>query len=184
MSDLHMSFALDVKVKNLFFDTAVVKRLLSDTERKGLSKIGAHLRTSMRSSLRRRKRVSQPGEPPSVHSSNPDATLKKIFFAYEPATHGVVVGPVRLNQYNRNSKVGGSITIPELMEKGGVLSIVEKSTNDGRTWRRANLRRNRRPGEKFRRRRALYRPRPFAGPTLAKEQNKGTIPSIFSARAA
>lgn len=180
-----MSFTLDIKVKNLFFDRAVIKKMLGENERKGLSRIGSFLRTGMRSSLRRRKRVSRPGEAPSVHANGP-ASLKTILFAYEPSRHGVVVGPVRLNT-RANLLLGGSTTVPELLEEGGTASIREKQIGfrKGDEWITAWVPQGRRvrPGQKTRRRRAVYQPRPFAGPALAKEIGKGTIPSIFTARA-
>ena len=60
-----------------------------------LSRFGAFVRTGARSSIRKRRAVSEPGQPPSSHAG----LLKKfIFFAYEPARRSVVIGPARLNQ--------------------------------------------------------------------------------------
>ena len=198
-----MSFTLDVKVKNLFFDTAVVNRLLSDKERRGLSKIGAFLQTRMRRSLRRRIAPSLPGQPPSVHSTSPFATLKNIQFAYEPMRHGVVSGPIRIS---RKSKVAiQSTTVPEALEAGDKMGLKEvfvplprrrkKKKKGGRKrlakpaivngtvgeWRPSS---RPRPGQPRRVERITLAARPFAGPALKAEIAAGRIPTIFTARGA
>ena len=174
------------RAKDFFFDRAGVMSQLNKTERQGLSRIGAYIRTSARSSLRRRKRSSRPGETPSIHSRDKVANLKHILFFYEASRHTVVVGPVKLNQRNfrlkGRGKAGNWVTIPALMEAGGTLAIREKSTDGGLNWRRQNQRRSPRERELFRTRRAKYSPRPFMGPAMKKALPK--LPSIFTARAA
>lgn len=177
-----MSFGLEYKVTGQFFDRLAVQKMLPPLERRTLSRIGAFIRRRARSSIRRRKRASQPGSPPSAHSSDKVASIRNILFAYEASRKSVVVGPVKLNQVNSDWITGGTITIPELMEFGGVLNIQEKSTDSGKTWRRRNRRRSPRPWEIFRKRRAIYRPRPFMGPALQAEQPN--IPKIFAGRVA
>ncbi|NLY02726.1 MAG: hypothetical protein GXY83_42275 [Rhodopirellula sp.] len=67
--------------KGFFFDSARVVKATSRAERKVLSRFGAYVRRGARSSIRKRKTVSEPGQPPSSHAG----LLKKfIFFAYEP----------------------------------------------------------------------------------------------------
>ena len=51
--------------KQMFFDRAKVKNAVDKGVRKVLSKFGAFVRRTARSSIRKRKRVSAPGEPPS-----------------------------------------------------------------------------------------------------------------------
>jgi len=171
--------ALDLRVKEFFFDQAKVGRAVKAGKRKALSRIGAFVRKRAKSRLRRRKRVSNAGESPSIHSRNPEASLKKILFAYEPNRESVVIGPVKLNQVNQSWIDAGSVTVPQLLEVGGVVAIREKSTDGGVTWRRRDLRRGRRPNEKHRTRRAVYQPRPFMGPALQAEIDAGTIPQQF-----
>lgn len=196
-----MSFTLDVRTKNFFFDTAVVKRMVNEQERRGLSRIGAFLRTRMRSSLKRRQGPSRRGQPPHVHTSDPFASLKNIRFAYEPARHGVVAGPLRLS---RRSKVAiQSTTVPESLEHGGTIGLREafvplrrkgkKLTRGGRKrlsrpavvngvageWRPSS---RPKPGQPRRVERIVLASRPFAAPALRTEIQKGTIPSIFTAR--
>src|SRR5690242_12299768 len=97
--------AVTMHLRDLFFDRKAVVDATTVAERKALSRIGAFVRRRARSSLRRRKRVSRPGEPPSVHSKDDTANLKNILFAYEPSHRRVVIGPVGLNQVN-------SLTLP------------------------------------------------------------------------
>jgi len=67
------------------------------------------VRTTARSSIRRRKVVSRPGQPPSSHTG----LLKRfIFFGYDPARHSVVIGPVALARSDGKA--------PSLLEHGGM----------------------------------------------------------------
>lgn len=128
---------------DMFFDRAKVVRAVDKATRVVLSKAGAFVRTAARSSIRSRKRSSQPGEPPSSHSG----LLKRlILFGYDRRRQTVVIGPMKLNQ-----KVGNA---PEALEHGGTSVVVE------------GLRRRRR------RRRVRIRARPFMGPAMVKEAPK------------
>lgn len=172
-----MSFGLDYKVKGQFFDRLAVQKQLADHERNALSQIGAYIRRAARSSIRRRKAVSQPGSPPSAHSTDAVATIKNILFAYDRSRKSVVIGPVLLHK--RHQGVTNSGTIPETLEAGGTVMITERLV--GNRWMPSNGRRVR-PGQKTRRRRAVYGPRPFMGPAFEKE--KPNIPAIFAGRTA
>ena len=75
------------RVKGLFFDSKKVVNATTRAERKVLSRFGAYVRRSARSSIRKRKKVSEPGKPPSSHTG----LLKRfIFFAYDPGRKSVV----------------------------------------------------------------------------------------------
>lgn len=85
-------FSLKVdQFKSNFFDSKKVISALDKASRKALSRFGAFVRTSARSSIRRRKGTSKPGQPPYAHQGD----IKKILFAYDPVQRGVVIGPVR-----------------------------------------------------------------------------------------
>lgn len=88
-----------------FFDAAGVVKAVDEGHRRVQSKFGAFVQKRARTSMRRRKQVSRPGEPPSAH----EGSLKRIFFAYDPATLSTVVGPVAF----------GRGDVPRLQEKGG-----------------------------------------------------------------
>lgn len=128
---------------DMFFDTDRVKRAADTATRKVLSKAGAFVRTTAKSSIRKRKAISAPGQPPSSHTG----LLKKfIFFGYDAARKTVVVGPMRLNQ-----KIGAA---PEALEHGGPSTVVTGRRN------------------KRRKRRIRVKARPFMGPALKKEAPK------------
>ncbi len=102
-----------VEIKQLFFDTKAVRSKLDSTTRRVLSKFGAFVRRTARSSIRKRKRISEPGSPPSSHTG----LLKKfIFFGYDPAKRSVVIGPERLSQKERGEA-------PHLLEYGGTGTV-------------------------------------------------------------
>jgi len=106
-----MAGALDLQLAELragFFDTESVRRSLDAATRKSLSKFGAFVRTRARSSVRKRKKVSEPGAPPSSH----EGSLKRlILFAYDPARKSVVIGPARFERGEA----------PPLLEYGGTV---------------------------------------------------------------
>jgi len=135
--------------KQFFFDRQIVIDAVGRASAKNLSQAGSFIRRSARSSLRRRKKVSPPGEPPSVHTQDRVATLKNIWFVFDPAQRSVVVGPLKLN----GSRLEGSNreTVPSLHELGGTAVI---------------------GGRRKRKRRAKYAPRPFMGPAMERELPK------------
>ena len=93
--------------KSMFFDTAKVKKAVSSGTRKVLSKFGAFVRTAARHSIRKRKAVSEPGQPPSSHVG---LLRKLIYFGYDPSRKSVVIGPTPLH---------GTAEAPPLLEYGG-----------------------------------------------------------------
>ena len=138
------------EIKGLFFDSAKVQAATSRAERRVLSRFGAFVRRSARSSIRKRKRSSAVGQPPSSHTG----LLKRfIFFAYEPAQRSVIIGPVRLNQ-----KIGDA---PAALEHGGQSQVVARGSRGKRQVRAVTI-----------------RPRPFMGPALEREQPK--LPAMWA----
>jgi hypothetical protein len=137
--------------RDFFFDSAKVQKELDKASRKALSKVGAFVRRRARSSMKRRKRgVSQPGQPPFAKKG----LLKKLlFFAYDPTTRSVVIGPASIN---------GS-PVPKTHEFGGFLKV-RKKVNGKRLSRSVR-----------------FRARPFMAPALKAEltnmaaQFKGTF---------
>jgi hypothetical protein len=81
-----------------------------------LSRFGAFVRRSAKSSIRKRKKAAPPGQPPSSHTG----LLKKfIFFGYDADRRSVVIGPTRLNQKGRGEA-------PPLLEYGGKATLVRR----------------------------------------------------------
>lgn len=124
-------------------------------KKRNLIRAGAIVRRRMRSGLRRRKRISQPGERPSIHGSR-SKNLRFILFLYDERTRSVVVGPV---------KFSGGTDAPSVLEKGGT----------------ATIRRRRKPKDRRRSKRVVrvrVKPRPYAVPAL--EESKEAIgPKIW-----
>jgi phage gpG-like protein len=104
-----------MKVKHLFFDSPKVIRSVDKTTRSVLSRFGAFVRRTAKSSIRKRQKVSESGTPPSSHTG----LLKRfIFFGYDPQKRSVVIGPERLNQKNTDA--------PHTLEYGGRTTVNKK----------------------------------------------------------
>ena len=98
------------QIKKLFFDRKAVMDATTRNESRVMSRQGAFLRRALRNAIRTRNRISQPGEYPTQHGESRTASLKNILFSYNPSTHSVIVGPVRLNT---------RINVPHLLQHGG-----------------------------------------------------------------
>lgn len=92
--------------RNFFFDAPIVIRALDAGWRYALTKVGAYLRTRMKSGMCRRKRSAKQGEFPSVHAGQ---LRDLIYFGLDGAGHYLDVGPVRFRKGQA----------PELNEFGG-----------------------------------------------------------------
>jgi hypothetical protein len=102
--------------QRLFFDRAAVTSAADRGTRKVLSKFGAFVRQTAKTSIRKRKAVSEPGQPPSSHTG---LLKRNIFFVFSPQTRSVVIGPILLNQRT---------DAPRLLEHGGTV-VRKKGTN-------------------------------------------------------
>jgi hypothetical protein len=108
------------QAKAFFFDRQAVTSRVDRATVRVLSKMGAFVRTRAKGSIRKRKRVSEPGSPPSSHTGQ----LKNfIFFAYEPQAKSVVVGPIKLNMKSANA--------PSLLEFGGTSVVTDRKRGGG-----------------------------------------------------
>ena len=126
----------------MFFDRKSVTDAVDRAKRKVLSKFGAFVRQRAKGSIRKRKRASRPGEPPTSRTG----LLKKfIFFGYDRNRDSVVIGPMRLNQ-----KTGDA---PPALEYGGPSRIVTGRRRRRRVKRIVNI-----------------RARPYMGPAFEKEK--------------
>lgn len=137
------SFKIDPK--KWFFDRALVQNKVDKARIKNLSKIGAFIRTRSRRSIRKRKGASQPGTPPHSHVG---LLRDGILFAYDNENGSVVVGPRKLNQVSVVNGQFRSGTVPEILEYGGSIGVVEVwatwlTNKDGTKggWTRLDLRR-------------------------------------------
>jgi hypothetical protein len=96
------------KFKANFFRPELILKRIEREKRKALSKAGAFVRQRARTSIRKRKAISQPGQPPSSHSGE---LRKLLFFAYDPSNDSVVVGPAAFKRSEA----------PKLLEFGGIV---------------------------------------------------------------
>lgn len=183
-------FVADYSMKQYFFDAPRVLAATTKAERSVMSRQGAFIKRRVRTDILRRTQskgrrlvergldgrfkrgrqvVSRPGQPPIIRSRDKVANLRNILFAYNPARHTVVIGPVGLNQRLRGSSAQ---TVPELLEKGGTASIAQWAPGDSNIW---NFGQSRKPNTKSRTVAGRYSAHPFMGPGLTKEVAAGTI---------
>jgi hypothetical protein len=110
---------VDIKF-SMFFDRKGVIDKMEAKERKVLARTGGFARKVMRGGMRRRKKISQPGEYPSAHAGQ----LKElIFFGYDDGQ--LVVGPVLFKGKGRQPQ---GKTVPELINEGGTVTMKTKRT--------------------------------------------------------
>lgn len=84
-----------------FFDKEFVQQKVDASTRRTLAADGALLRRSARRSMRSKKGAAPKGKPPHRHkkdAEHPKGPLvyERLFFAYEPSTESVIVGPEQL----------------------------------------------------------------------------------------
>lgn len=166
--------------KNQFFDRKLVENQLRRDEHRKLWKIGRFLRTRSRAMLRRRKRVSKPGQSPSVRASSRQfATLKNILYYYDADTRSVIIGPRFVN--GTRPVNSNAVSVPQLLELGGHQQIEEYISPDDGEWS-VGVTPGRRRAFETRKRVARYEPRPFMGPALDKEIAAGTLAGLYVER--
>jgi hypothetical protein len=93
--------------KQGFFDRAAVQQKVDKATRKVLSRFGAFVRQRAKTSIKKRKGTSPPGQPPYSHVG---LLRKFILFAYDADRQSVVIGPTLIRE--------GSAA-PRLLEHGG-----------------------------------------------------------------
>lgn len=113
--------------KKFFFTADAVTKRLEKAKLTALRRFGGYLAKTAKRSMRYRKGPSAPGQPPSAHKNKRRAALKKmgramnngallrelLFFAYDPTTDTVVVGPQGF------AAKGSNVPTPQLHEEGG-----------------------------------------------------------------
>ena len=113
------------EIKQLFFDRQAVISRVDPATRKVLSKFGAFVRRTAKGSIRRRRKASTPGTPPSSHTG----LLKKfIFFGYDADASSVVIGPTRLDRRGQGEA-------PSLLEYGGQTTLVRRGKRERAAYR-------------------------------------------------
>jgi len=93
--------------KSNFFDRLTVITAAGQARVRVFSRFGSHVRRRAKSSIRKRKKSSKPGQAPSSHVG----TLRRlIFFSYDRNRNSVVMGPTLINH---------PTGAPEILEYGG-----------------------------------------------------------------
>ncbi|KKL21174.1 hypothetical protein LCGC14_2448070 [marine sediment metagenome] len=134
-------------VKRLSFSPRAVLDATERGTRRVLIRFGAFVRRTARQSIRKSKKISQPGRPPKSRIGH----LKRlIFFSYDFGPPSVVIGPALF----RSTKVKQFPLGLEALEYGGSI----------RRRRRFSLLTKR----------IVFKARPFMGPALEKELPKLT----------
>jgi len=104
------------QVRRAFFDKSPAVRLLNRKTRRILSRFGAYVRTSARTSMRPDPKGGQqssaPGKPPQSRGKKLLRDL--LFFSYDEKSKSTVVGPLRLGRT-------ASEHVPRTLEKGGTI---------------------------------------------------------------
>lgn len=176
----NLGISVTKRAPQWFFDRKIVIDAIGRANAMGLSKAGAFVRQRARTSIRRRKSISEPGQPPHAHAKgNTFASIKAIFFAFEPRRASVVIGPVGLG--NRKTIFGSysAGAVPNLLEFGGTAlrrrPVRKFSGRKATPLQRKAFKALLATGQIQRKPvvmqsyTANYRPRPFMGPALKAE---------------
>jgi len=138
---------VELQVKELFFDKAPVIEAVGVKRANAMAKAGSYIKRDAKQSIRQRKRPSLPGQPPSSHRGD----LKRlIFFAFDPTTESMLIGPEAFP--SATTRIGP--TIPEVLEEGGDVLLKGRKTAKGR-----------KPARKIH-----IADRPYMGPALEKNE--------------
>lgn len=187
-------YTLDYAVKFFLDKPELIKRLVKQ-ERRAFMRIGGFLRQTMRNSMKL-STASQPhsiaGQPPKYSPASGIGNIRNsILFFYQPNTHSLIVGPIKLNNASSSGvRPISRKTIPELLNLGGTAAgpsqRVLLNTKTGKfvypysrggqmiVKRMTNRTKRRRGGVRAYRWVVLkagtrtYRARPFVGPALKK----------------
>jgi hypothetical protein len=160
---------INMRVKSWSFNDERVLKAVARAREWKMAQAGAFIRQASKTSIRKRKKISEPGHPPSSH----EGTLRqRIVFGYDKHADSVVIGPTPTNQifFNHDCRpVTG--TVPSVLEYGGSITIWEVFKYG--EWSRADLRSHRNlAGYKMRYRKVRISARPFMRPAFEEEMPK------------
>jgi hypothetical protein len=158
-------------VKKFFLDKPAVANAVDAGTRRALSKFGAFVRTRSRSSIRKRKKASKPGQPPSSHVG----TLKKlIFFTYDQQKKSVVIGPTK---FAGSKFIGAKSGVPETLEYSGEVTIREAVKGATKARSKAQAKAYRRL---LKERRLIAEPRQYTARTITVQQRPYMRPAFMA----
>ena len=156
---------IDIKLKfdaakKTFFDRQKVLTAVDKATARVFSRFGAYVRQRAKTSIRKRKATSAPGQPPSSHAG----FLKRfIYFGYDRPKKSVVIGPVLINKGGQGSPDG--TTVLPALEYGGQ-SVVSTRYKRSRN-------------KKYNKQRTIHiQARPFMQPAFENEKSK--LPALWA----
>lgn len=124
---------ISFRMEKMFFDRVKLQERIGKANAKALSRAGAFIQRRAKTKiLRRRKRASAPGQPPSVHAPTGEKvrTLKFITFELNRDWESLVVGPKLIPTKGNNATVNAGFTVPQILEHGGTIQIKEEKPPD------------------------------------------------------
>ena len=143
---------LTVNPRGFILDRRSIERSIQAGAKTALNKSGAYIRRSAKASIKRRKRgISEPGQPPISHTG----AIKRILYAYDPRTRTVVVGPLPFGLRGAG-----------VLEYGGVTRVKQPVPTSGGGYRIRIIK-------------MLIRARPFMRPALSREAASGKLASAW-----
>lgn len=171
---------LTLSVKRSFFDRPAIIAKIGQRVAKGLNRAGGAVKVTAQRSLRKRKKPSPPGMPPTRRTEM-GRGLSAILYGFD-GRDSVVIGPVKLNG---SSGLDPTTTVPGLHERGESATLHESRfvmpSGKATEWRAVPRRvRPGRDGQRMeqRRRSVKYPARPFMQPAL--EKIKPRLPKLFA----
>lgn len=120
-------------VTRLFFDKKHVQDRLGKAKAKAMGRSLAYIQRTAQNSMRRRKKASDPGDPPSRHFGGRDQGLGRIWFFYEEQAERGIVGPIKFRSGMRSNWIMPR-PVPSTLEFGA--SVLSKTFAYDSKWRR------------------------------------------------
>lgn len=191
-----MAVEAEFRVKTEIAKQNLQKKIREGTGR-ALDSAGEGVRERAVRSMRHSDQISKPGDPPHVHSRDPRRSLLNMIVSREegpPAT--VFIGPIPISLTRRSSGYRGRQSVPELLEFGGQVQVVQMQDGRRERWDRVSdlrLRLMQRSGRLRGVSRKLsnledtnlrstvhrYQARPFMRPALEREAKSGAMLDRF-----
>lgn len=178
---LHQSSSgvlVSLEAKSLFFDRPGVVKAIGKKRARMLARLGAFIRTTARTAvLRRRKKPSMPGQPPSVHSKDGFATFRNILFAASPDGYSVLVGPVAIKSLAEQHGDDVEHPAPAVHEHAKQLKVRQsrrRGVPDAK-WRRSYAQKPDHAHFEYRTVHVQYPLRKFMGPAMLLTVKSGKV---------
>jgi len=185
------------QIKVNFFTPAALAHALDREEQRRLGQLGGYVRKVARNSLKYGETSAPSGQPPVIHRgkfhfqktdrktgvvSRPSVSPLRelLFFAQDPTTKSVVVGPMLFRGTGKHVKTSGPV--PATLEKGGTVRVERDVFVGGRKatprqrdaflrlLKEGRITRERTPTVKVTSKQ--YAPHPFMGPALQRSLPK------------